>query len=86
MFTSWIFYALGAMAVFVLRRKKPDAPRPFRVPGYPITPILFVVSAAMIVIERDHLAAGPCRGGIRPGTVGSAGLPAVVQTQIDRAG
>ena len=50
-FTSWIFYALGAMAVFVLRRKKPDAPRPFRVPGYPITPILSVVSAATIVIN-----------------------------------
>jgi APA family basic amino acid/polyamine antiporter len=50
-FTGWIFYALGAASIFVLRRKRPDAPRPFRVPGYPITPILFVVSSAIIVIN-----------------------------------
>jgi basic amino acid/polyamine antiporter, APA family len=50
-FTGWIFYALGAASIFVLRRTRPDAPRPFRVPGYPVTPILFVVSSAIIVIN-----------------------------------
>ena len=50
-FTGWIFYALGAASVFVLRAKRPDAPRPFRVPGYPITPALFVISSAIIVIN-----------------------------------
>lgn len=48
-FVGWIFYALGAAAVIVLRRRLPDAPRSFRVPGYPITPALFVVAAAAIV-------------------------------------
>jgi len=48
-FTGWIFYGLGAAAVFVFRRREPDAVRPFRVPGYPITPMLFVLSAAAIV-------------------------------------
>jgi APA family basic amino acid/polyamine antiporter len=48
-FTGWIFYALGAMSIFVYRRRHPEAHRPFRVPGYPFTPILFVLSAAAIV-------------------------------------
>ena len=50
-FTGWIFYALGAASIFVLRRKYPDAPRPFRVPGYPFTPLLFVIASAIIVIN-----------------------------------
>ncbi|MFN8571551.1 MAG: amino acid permease [Gemmatimonadaceae bacterium] len=48
-FVGWIFYALGAASVMVLRRKRPDVPRPFRVPGYPWTPILFVLAAIAIV-------------------------------------
>ncbi len=50
-FIGWIFYALGAAAVIALRIKRPDAPRPFRVPFYPITPILFVLAAAAIVLN-----------------------------------
>jgi basic amino acid/polyamine antiporter, APA family len=50
-FTGWIFYALGTMAVFVFRRTEPNAPRPFRVPGYPITPLLFVVAAVLLVLN-----------------------------------
>jgi APA family basic amino acid/polyamine antiporter len=48
-FVGWIFYALAAAAVIVLRRKRPDAVRPYRVPGYPVTPILFVLAAAVLV-------------------------------------
>jgi APA family basic amino acid/polyamine antiporter len=48
-FTAWIFYGLGALAVFVFRRTRPDAARPFRVPGYPWTPALFVLAALGIV-------------------------------------
>ena len=50
-FTGWIFYGLGALSVFVYRRREPNAVRPFRVPGYPITPILFVASAAALVVN-----------------------------------
>jgi len=50
-FTGWIFYALGALAVMRLRRSEPNAVRPFRVPGYPVTPILFVVAAVALVIN-----------------------------------
>ncbi|MGH7751586.1 MAG: APC family permease [Gemmatimonadales bacterium] len=45
-FIGWIFYALAAAAVFVYRARRPDAPRPFRTPGYPATPILFILVAA----------------------------------------
>ncbi|MGH7712509.1 MAG: APC family permease, partial [Gemmatimonadaceae bacterium] len=48
-FIGWIFYGLGAMAVIVLRRTRPAAARPFRVPGYPWTPVVFTLSAAAIV-------------------------------------
>ncbi|MDB4891435.1 MAG: amino acid permease [Gemmatimonadetes bacterium] len=48
-FTAWIFYAMGGIAVLVLRSKEPDAARPFRVPGYPVTPLLFVASALLLV-------------------------------------
>jgi len=50
-FTGWIFYALGALAVFVLRRREPNAVRPFRVPGYPVTPALFVLAAGALVVN-----------------------------------
>ena len=50
-FTGWAFYALGAIGVMVLRRSEPNAARPFRVPGYPVTPILFVVAAVALVLN-----------------------------------
>ena len=48
-FVGWIFYALGAAAVIAIRIKYPSASRPFKVPGYPVTPVLFVLAAAAIV-------------------------------------
>jgi APA family basic amino acid/polyamine antiporter len=48
-FAGWIFYGLGALAVFASRRRYPDAVRPFRTPGYPVTPVLFALAAALLV-------------------------------------
>jgi APA family basic amino acid/polyamine antiporter len=50
-FSGWMFYALGAASIFVFRRTRADRPRPFRVPGYPFTPALFVLAASVIVIN-----------------------------------
>jgi APA family basic amino acid/polyamine antiporter len=50
-FAGWIFYGLGALSVFGSRRKYPDVVRPFRTPGYPITPLLFAASAAAVVLN-----------------------------------
>jgi APA family basic amino acid/polyamine antiporter len=41
-FVSWFFYVANAWAVITLRRREPDAPRPFRVPWYPVVPLVFV--------------------------------------------
>ncbi len=41
-FVSWFFYAANASAVVVLRRREPDVPRPFKVPWYPLVPVVFV--------------------------------------------
>jgi APA family basic amino acid/polyamine antiporter len=49
-FVSWIFYGLAAASVFTLRRRMPDTPRPYKVWGYPWTPILFIAFAAIYVI------------------------------------
>jgi basic amino acid/polyamine antiporter, APA family len=48
LFASWLFYALGGLAVFVLRRQ-PDLERPYRVWGYPVVPALFVAFAALLL-------------------------------------
>ncbi len=72
-FTGWIFYALGALSIFGYRRRWPDAPRPFRVPGYPWTPLLFVASAAAIVLNT--LATTPSRALLGLAIV-SLGVPA----------
>ena len=50
-FAGWIFYGLGALSIFASRRKFPNAVRPFRTPGYPVTPILFALAAGLLVLN-----------------------------------
>ena len=72
-FSGWIFYGAGAMSIFVYRRRAPDAPRPFRVPGYPVTPALFVLASAAIVLNT--LVSQPGRALVGLAVV-LAGVPA----------
>jgi basic amino acid/polyamine antiporter, APA family len=51
LFASWIFYGLVTSSVFVLRRKMPEAPRPYRTLGYPLVPLLFVLVSAWLVVN-----------------------------------
>jgi APA family basic amino acid/polyamine antiporter len=48
-FPSWILYGMTAASVIVLRYKRPDLERPYRVPGYPIVPALFVLVAIALL-------------------------------------
>ena len=48
-FAEWLFYMISASTVFVLRRKEPDAPRPYRTWGYPVVPALFILAAAVLL-------------------------------------
>ncbi|MEZ5404278.1 MAG: amino acid permease [Bryobacteraceae bacterium] len=50
-FALWLFYGLTTAAVIVLRRKMPDAPRPFRVPGYPVVPVVFLLVTAWLLVN-----------------------------------
>jgi amino acid transporter len=45
----WFFLTLSGAAVIVLRRRFPDVPRPFRVPGYPWLPLAFMATSACMV-------------------------------------
>jgi amino acid transporter len=51
------FWALSVASVFVFRRRRPEAPRVYRTPGYPVVPLLFV--AAMVMLVANSLAAHP---------------------------
>ncbi len=43
-----IFSILAMSSIYVLRWKRPDLPRPFRTPGYPVTPAVYIVSTALV--------------------------------------
>ncbi|MBA3715146.1 MAG: amino acid permease [Pyrinomonadaceae bacterium] len=66
-FIGWIFYALAAASIFVYRRRMPDAIRPYRVPFYPLTPLLFIIAAAFLVMNT--IATQPARAAVGLGIV-----------------
>ncbi len=47
----WPFYTLTVAAVFVLRARRPDLPRPYRVWGYPIVPLAFLLASVYMVLN-----------------------------------
>ena len=49
-FANLIFYALTTVALFRLRRIRPDLPRPYRAIGYPVLPALYLVSATALAV------------------------------------
>jgi len=49
-FSSLLFNVLTVTGLFVLRRRRPDLPRPYRVWGYPVVPLLFVAVAAFFLV------------------------------------
>lgn len=56
------FYGLMIAAVFVLRRRMPDLPRPYRTWGYPLTPAVYLVLAVALVIDLGYLT--PATSGV----------------------
>jgi len=72
-FMSWIWFALAAFAIFAYRRREPDASRPFRTPGYPLTPVIFILSALVIVVNT--IIAQPVQSLVGMG-LAAVGVPA----------
>ena len=63
----WVFFLLVGVSLFVLRRREPDAPRPYRVPGFPVTPVLFCLSSTFMVYASIRYAvylAGETKGNL----------------------
>lgn len=76
-FSGWVFYALAAASLFVYRKRQPADAHSYRVPGYPFTPLLFIIAAAVLVINtlKDQLAADPRRTLLALGVI-LLGVPA----------
>ena len=71
-FTEWILYGLTTASVLVLRRTRPEMPRPYRVWGYPLVPIVFVlVSGALLYATLQE---SPRESGMGLGLI-ALGLP-----------
>jgi APA family basic amino acid/polyamine antiporter len=56
-FGGTVIYTATITGVFVLRRTRPDLPRPYRTWGYPITPLLYVLSS--LILMGSMLASQP---------------------------
>jgi len=72
-FVEFLFYGLAAVAVIVLRRREPGAERPYRVPGYPWTPLAFIAFSAALLAATVW---GAPREAAMGAAVMLAGIPA----------
>jgi basic amino acid/polyamine antiporter, APA family len=72
-FASVLFHAMTAAAVFIFRRRLPDAPRPYRTWGYPVVPALFILACLLLI--GNTLKESPVESLVGLGIV-ALGLPA----------
>ena len=63
-FVLWVFYGLTIAGLFVLRAKHPDAPRPFRVWGYPLVPLFFLLAAIFLLVNTVIATPGRALAGL----------------------
>ena len=71
-FASWIFYALSCAAVIILRKKRPEMKRPYKTPGYPYIPIIFILFAVFLTFNT--ILEAPRDAAVGAGII-LAGLP-----------
>jgi APA family basic amino acid/polyamine antiporter len=50
-FSAVLFWIITVAGVFILRKKQPDLPRPYKTWGYPVTPIIFIIACTGILIN-----------------------------------
>jgi amino acid transporter len=68
----WLFLALTALSVVVLRQREPERVRPFRVPLYPVTPLIFFGAALFMLYASVRYAGSGALIGV---AVMLAGVP-----------
>jgi APA family basic amino acid/polyamine antiporter len=71
-FAVVLFAGIAVAALFVLRRREPNAPRPFKAFGYPLLPALFVISSALMVVSEINREPRPSLAGL---AIIVAGIP-----------
>lgn len=71
-FAFWLFYGMVTAAVFVFRKREPNAPRPYKTWGYPVVPALFVLVTIYLIVFT--LINAPLQSAIGLGVI-AAGLP-----------
>ncbi len=71
----WFFFLLTGIALFILRRQAPDSPQPFRVPFYPVTPLLFCGTCAYMLYSSVTFTGPGAAIGV---AIVAAGLPVLL--------
>jgi APA family basic amino acid/polyamine antiporter len=71
-FAVVLFAGIAVTVVFVLRRREPDAPRPYKAWGYPIAPLVFVTASLMMVVNAIWRSPGTSLAGL---AIIAAGVP-----------
>lgn len=69
---AFLFYALGATCIFVFRKKMPHAHRPYKVPFYPVVPLIFVIGTGLFLLNAFITAPLESLGGL---LIVAAGIP-----------
>ena len=69
---SWSFYAMSCAAVIILRKKRPEMKRPYKTPGYPYIPIIFILFSVFLTINT--ILEAPRDAAVGAGII-LAGLP-----------
>jgi len=80
-FGATVFYTLAIAAVFVLRRTRPDLPRPYRTWGYPVTPLVYVVAAAGLLANMLRETPAESLAGLGVIAAGLAAYPLFDRTR-----
>ncbi len=71
-FAAWIFYGMTVTGVLILRKREPDRPRPYRMWGYPVTPVLFAAVSYWFVGNTLVTTPGPSLLGL---SIIASGIP-----------
>lgn len=66
----WLFFLLTGISLFVLRRREPNTPRPFKVPLYPVLPLLFCASCAYMLWSSLSYVYSQQLGGLNAAWIG----------------
>jgi amino acid transporter len=72
----WLFFLLSGISLFVLRRREPDHARPYRVPLFPLLPLLFCASCAYMLWSSLSYVSSQSLGGLNAAWIGVAVLAA----------